>query len=108
MSKLSLALAFLSGLLVMTGLYQLEIVFICVGEQRWFDFPFYIIQHPDVPIGSEEYWRYMSLVRDVWYSLTIGGWFLAVILNLMERKIRKLSLLLNSISRRDRSEGVSH
>ena len=74
--KWRLLLLFLSGLLVMTSLYQLEIIFICIGERWWFDLPFYLIRHPDVPVGSREYWVWMSVWRDVFYSLLLLGSFL--------------------------------
>jgi len=72
-------LSFLAGLLIMAGLYQLEILYIMATTGQWFDLPFYFIKHPDCPIGSECYWKWMSFWRDMFYTFIIAGaWLLGV------------------------------
>jgi len=77
--KTNVFLAFLAGLLIMSGLYQLEILYIMATNGMWFDLPFYIIKHPDCPIGSECYWKWMSFWRDVFYAwIILGAWLLGL------------------------------
>ena len=69
----------LSFLLVMTGLYQLEIVLIDLCEKRWFDWPFYLVRHPTCagdPWSCPMYWHYMSVVRDFWYAVILAAFVL--------------------------------
>jgi len=57
----------LSGLFLMTGLYQLEIMWI----QKAWEWPCFMM-----PFG----WRVpFWFARDVWYSFIILGWLLAII-----------------------------
>lgn len=69
----------LSFLMMMSSLYQLEIILIDIVEHRWFDWPFYLFPHPSC-VGDlwlcPQYWHYMSMVRDFWYGLIIGAFVL--------------------------------
>jgi hypothetical protein len=67
---------FIAGLLIMAGLYQLEIIYINVTNGQWFDLPFYIIRHPDCQVYSECYYRWMAFWRDVFYTFIIVGAFI--------------------------------
>ena len=65
----------LSGLFLMTGLYQIEIMWIQISEQHgipqgWIKDGFIM------PFGWIVPWY---VARDIWYSFIILGWLLAII-----------------------------
>jgi len=60
--------------MLISSLYQLEIIYINTCQRQWYDLPFYVRKHPEVegdPWNSEEYWVWMSTWRDIYYALII-------------------------------------
>jgi hypothetical protein len=74
--KKQFVLSLLSFFLLMASLYQLEIITICIVENRLFDLPFYIsdLLKPYIP---PEHWNWVW--RDFFYALNILSYALMVI-----------------------------
>ena len=71
--KWQFLLSIISFLLMMTSLYQLEIVTINAVNGTCFEFPFFIIRASDFGLDCMT-WNWY--VRDFWYAMIILAFFL--------------------------------
>lgn len=71
-----LLIVLLAFVLEMSSLWQLEILTICILENRMYDLPFYIsdLLKPYIPPSQ---WNYFW--RDFWYALNILGFILVFV-----------------------------
>jgi hypothetical protein len=71
-----LLIVLLAFMFEMSSLWQLEVVTICMLENRLYDLPFYIsdLLKPYIPASE---WNYFW--RDFWYSVNILGFILVFV-----------------------------